>query len=130
VLANLVARHPGQPARERGRQVRGPVSSPIEHDHRLIRHAPSHREGRPHPAPTASADAPSARDDREDNRHAAFGLGIHRCIGSNFARMEITVALEEWLKRIPRFTLAEGARIEWSKGPVRGPRTVPVRIGS
>jgi hypothetical protein len=68
--------------------------------------------------------------DREDNRHAAFGLGIHRCIGSNLARMEITVALEEWLKRIPRFTLAEGARIEWSKGPVRGPRTVPVRIGS
>lgn len=67
--------------------------------------------------------------DREDNRHAAFGLGIHRCIGSNLARMEITVALEEWLKRFPRFTLEPGARIAWSQGPVRGPRTVPVRLG-
>jgi cytochrome P450 len=67
--------------------------------------------------------------DREDNRHAAFGLGIHRCIGSNLARMEITVALEEWLKRYPRFSLKAGARPEWSKGPVRGPRTVPVVLG-
>jgi cytochrome P450 len=67
--------------------------------------------------------------DREDNRHAAFGLGIHRCIGSNLARMEITVALEEWLKRYPRFTLKSGAKVEWSKGPVRGPRTVPVMLG-
>ncbi|MEZ5816173.1 MAG: cytochrome P450 [Hyphomicrobiaceae bacterium] len=66
--------------------------------------------------------------DREDNRHAAFGLGIHRCIGSNLARMEITVALEEWLRRFPRFTLQPGARIAWSKGPVRGPRTVPVNL--
>lgn len=67
--------------------------------------------------------------DREDNRHAAFGLGIHRCIGSNLARMEITIALEEWLRQFPRFTLQDGARIAWSKGPVRGPRTVPVRLG-
>jgi cytochrome P450 len=42
--------------------------------------------------------------------------------------MEITVALEEWLKRFPRFALRDGARIAWSKGPVRGPRTVPVRL--
>lgn len=66
--------------------------------------------------------------DREDNRHAAFGLGIHRCIGSNLARMEITIALEHWLKRFPRFSIVDGARIEWSKGPVRGPRTVPVKL--
>ena len=67
--------------------------------------------------------------DRDDNRHAAFGLGIHRCIGSNLARMEITVALEEWLRRYPKFRLKENARVEWSKGPVRGPRTVPVVLG-
>jgi cytochrome P450 len=67
--------------------------------------------------------------DREDNRHAAFGLGIHRCIGSNLARMEITVALEEWLRRYPRFNLKDGAKVEWSRGPVRGPRTVPVVLG-
>ena len=36
--------------------------------------------------------------DRKENRHAAFGLGIHRCVGSNLARMEMTVAVEELLK--------------------------------
>ncbi len=38
--------------------------------------------------------------DREVNRHAAFGLGIHRCVGSHLARMELRVALETWLQRI------------------------------
>ena len=37
------------------------------------------------------------------NRHVAFGAGIHRCAGSNLARMELRVALEEWLARIPTF---------------------------
>lgn len=64
--------------------------------------------------------------DRAENRHAAFGLGIHRCIGSNLARMEITVALEEWLARIPDFALADPAAVTWSQGPVRGPRKLPV----
>lgn len=64
--------------------------------------------------------------DRAENRHAAFGLGIHRCIGSNLARMEITVALEEWLARIPDFELADPASVIWSHGPVRGPRKLPV----
>ena len=35
--------------------------------------------------------------DRKVNRHAAFGLGIHRCVGSHLARMELRVALETWL---------------------------------
>jgi cytochrome P450 len=75
--------------------------------------------------PEAFADANKIVIDREENRHAAFGLGIHRCIGSNLARMEIIVALEEWLKRIPSFKLAEGADVAWSRGPVRGPRALP-----
>ncbi|MEZ5853628.1 MAG: cytochrome P450 [Hyphomicrobiaceae bacterium] len=78
--------------------------------------------------PEVFPDADKVVIDREDNRHAAFGLGIHRCVGSNLARIEITVALQEWLKRIPNFTLQEGAQIDWSKGPVRGPRTVPIRL--
>ncbi len=67
--------------------------------------------------------------DREVNRHAAFGLGIHRCLGSHLARMELRVALETWLERIPEFTLADPAAVTWSTGQIRGPRTLPLRIG-
>ena len=63
-----------------------------------------------------------------ENRHAAFGLGIHRCLGSNLARMELRVALEEWMARYPDFELTDPAGVTWSAGQVRGPRSVPVRI--
>ena len=66
--------------------------------------------------------------DRAENRHAAFGLGIHRCLGSNLARMELRVALEEWMARYPDFELADPAAVTWSAGQVRGPRTLPVTI--
>ncbi len=64
--------------------------------------------------------------DRIHNRHVAFGSGIHRCAGSNLARMELQVALEEWMARIPEFSLAEGEEITWAGGQVRGPRILPV----
>jgi cytochrome P450 len=67
--------------------------------------------------------------DRARNRHAAFGLGRHRCLGSHLARMELRVALEEWLARYPDFELADPAAVTWSGGQVRGPRTLPLRIG-
>jgi cytochrome P450 len=67
--------------------------------------------------------------DREVNRHAAFGLGIHRCVGSHLARMELRVALEVWLERIPRFTLEDPAAVLWSAGQIRGPRALPLRVG-
>jgi hypothetical protein len=68
--------------------------------------------------------------DRSPNRHAAFGLGIHRCLGSHLARMEITVALHEWLAKIPDFVMVPGAKVKWSAGPVRGPRTLPLVFGA
>jgi hypothetical protein len=67
--------------------------------------------------------------DRQRNRHSAFGLGIHRCVGSNLARLELTIAIEEWMARIPDFSLADPAAVTWSTGQVRGPRTMPVHIG-
>ena len=67
--------------------------------------------------------------DREVNRHAAFGLGIHRCVGSHLARMELRVALEVWLERIPAFTIDDPGAVTWSAGQIRGPRTLPLRIG-
>jgi cytochrome P450 len=67
--------------------------------------------------------------DRARNRHLAFGIGVHRCLGSNLARMELAIALRAWLERFPRFELAaDPSDIVWSVGPVRGPRSVPLRI--
>ena len=64
--------------------------------------------------------------DRALNRHVAFGSGIHRCAGSNLARMELRVALDEWLRAIPSFALEEGREVLWAGGQVRGPRVLPV----
>ena len=86
------------------------------------------------PFPAANRDPEVFEDadrvvlDRAVNRHAAFGLGIHRCLGSNLARMELTVALEEWLARFPDFELADPDGVTWSAGQVRGPRRLPVRL--
>jgi cytochrome P450 len=68
--------------------------------------------------------------DRLPNRHATFGLGVHRCLGSNLARMEVTVAIEEWLARFPDFELTEAEAVTYAAGQIRGPRTVPARIVS
>jgi cytochrome P450 len=84
------------------------------------------------PFPAANRDPRQFEDadtfiiDREQNRHAAFGLGIHRCLGSNLARLELKVAIEEFIGRFPNFELAGDVR--WSIGQVRGPRVMPIRI--
>lgn len=68
--------------------------------------------------------------DRQHNPHAAFGLGRHRCLGSNLARLEMTVALEEWLKRFPEFEAVPNKPVVWSEGQLRGPIEVWVKIGT
>ncbi len=73
-------------------------------------------------------DADKVIIDREVNRHAAFGLGIHRCLGSNLARLELRVAVEEFLAAYPDFELAPDEVVKWSVGQIRGPRELPVRI--
>ena len=80
--------------------------------------------------PAMFPDADKVLIDRSENRHAAFGLGRHRCLGSNLARLEMTVAVEEWLARFPEFSLARGAKVTWSEGTVRGPRRLPMALGA
>ncbi len=86
------------------------------------------------PFPAANVD-PAAFDradevliDRQENRHAAFGLGIHRCLGSNLARLEVRVAVQQFVARFPRFELTDPDAVRWSVGQIRGPRRLPVRI--
>ena len=87
------------------------------------------------PFPAANRDPEFFEDadqviiDREVNRHAAFGLGIHRCAGSHLARMELRVALDAWLDAFPSFSLADPDGVRWSGGQVRGPRLLPIKIG-
>lgn len=59
--------------------------------------------------PRQFSDAGQFVVDREQNRHCAFGLGIHRCVGSHLARLELRVTIEEWLRRIPDFAVQPGA---------------------
>jgi cytochrome P450 len=53
-------------------------------------------------------DGDVVRFDRDVNRHIAFGGGIHRCLGSHLARMELRVALREWHRRIPVYEVEPG----------------------
>jgi cytochrome P450 len=78
--------------------------------------------------PAAFEDADQVVLDRQINRHAAFGLGIHRCLGSNLARLELRVALEEFIARFPAFELADPDAVRWSVGQIRGPRELPIRV--
>jgi cytochrome P450 len=74
-------------------------------------------------------DADVVRIDRAANRHAAFGLGPHRCLGSHLARAELVIALEEWHRRIPDYRL-DGIEpeeiVEHSGGGVLGVERLPL----
>ncbi|HLM64584.1 MAG TPA: cytochrome P450 [Acidimicrobiales bacterium] len=54
--------------------------------------------------------------ERAGNRHIAFGGGVHRCLGSHLARMELRVALDEWHKAIPEYRLRDGVELLYSQG--------------
>jgi cytochrome P450 len=58
-------------------------------------------------------DADRIEVDRQPNPHMAFGVGIHRCLGSNLARRELRIAFEEFLARYPEFSLAPRSDPPW-----------------
>ena len=104
------------------------VDKAVEIDGRTLE--PGERVLLPFPAGNRDPDKFDSPDevriDRAHNRHFAFGIGIHRCLGSNLARMELEVAIRTWLARYPSFCLADSAVVEWTGGQVRGPRSIPV----
>lgn len=65
--------------------------------------------------------------ERKRNRHLTFGVGVHRCLGSHLARMEMRVAIEEWLKAIPAYERISDP-VKWSAGNARGPENVRIRV--
>ena len=67
--------------------------------------------------------------DREHNAHIAFGAGVHRCLGTHVARMELRVGLEEFLAAIPNFRLADREEVSWKPGPIRGPNRFELICG-
>jgi cytochrome P450 len=73
-------------------------------------------------------DGDVVRFDRETNRHLAFGGGIHRCLGSHLARQELRVALREWHKRIPDYSLEPGVELDYTTG-IRSIERFPLRLG-
>ena len=65
--------------------------------------------------------------DRQANRHLGFGAGVHRCLGSNLARLEFQVGVEQVLSRLPDFTLAPDETPEFHGNSVtRAFRYLPV----
>ena len=61
-------------------------------------------------------DAGEVRWDRDVNRHLAFGGGVHRCLGSHLARLELRVALREWHRRIPDYRVKPGVLLDYTPG--------------
>ncbi|MWA03548.1 cytochrome P450 [Actinomadura sp. LD22] len=66
--------------------------------------------------------------DRERNRHLSFGVGPHRCAGSNLARLNLRVALEELVRRLDDIRLQEGAEVRYHRGMTRSPADLPIRF--
>lgn len=68
------------------------------------------------------------RWDRQVNRHLAFGGGIHRCLGSHLARLELRIVLREWHARIPDYRIKSGADLAFTPG-VRALDSFPMLLG-
>jgi cytochrome P450 len=81
----------------------------------------------PNRDPKYFEDPDTVKLDRFPNRHAAFGLGNHRCIGSNLARMQFKGIMQEALSRIPEYRIDyEGLQRYETIGTINGNRNMPM----
>ena len=78
--------------------------------------------------PAEFVDADECVIDRQPNRHLAFGVGPHRCIGSHLARLNIRVALEQVLVRVPDFRLRSDAFVSSQGAVTRTYTALPVEF--
>jgi cytochrome P450 len=89
-------------------------------DRVLMCFASANRDGGEFPDPDAFV------AERQPNRHVAFGMGKHRCIGSTLARAEFTTMLTSTLRRIPDFRIDRAATVRYpSLGIVNGYVSMP-----
>jgi cytochrome P450 len=77
----------------------------------------------------AIPDPEVVRFDRAVNRHIAFGRGIHRCLGSHLARLELRIALREWHARIPDYRVPPGFQPAFTTS-IRSLVALPLQLGS
>jgi cytochrome P450 len=81
----------------------------------------------PNRDPKYFEDPDTIKLDRFPNRHAAFGLGNHRCIGSNLARVQFKAIMQEALKRIPEYEIDyDGLKRYESIGTINGNKNMPM----
>jgi cytochrome P450 len=64
--------------------------------------------------------------DRSPNRSMAFGAGVHRCIGSHLARLQMRIGLGQFLTRIPDFRVVDGFKPEFEMGITRSMKSLPL----
>lgn len=65
--------------------------------------------------------------DRADRGHITFSIGAHTCVGNTLTRLEMRVFTQEWLKRIPHFSLASNAKPKWRPGMLNGLESLPIK---
>jgi cytochrome P450 len=64
--------------------------------------------------------------ERAANKHIAFASGIHRCLGSHLARLELRCGIQEFIRRLPDYRVADESALVYSGGTVRAALNLPL----
>ena len=91
-------------------------------DHVLLVWGAANRDG------AQFADPESFVADRSPNRHVAFGIGVHRCLGAHLARLEFRVVVGAVLRRFPDFTVGDPSTVGRLTGHMAGIHRLPIRF--
>ncbi|MEO7404572.1 MAG: cytochrome P450 [Burkholderiales bacterium] len=78
--------------------------------------------------PAQFADPDRLNIERNPNRHATLGHGVHYCLGANLARMELRLAVSGFLERFPGYQLATDEVVFMDRTASRRLTALPVRV--